>query len=107
MEFNLMTYLNGIVAVTVGMLVIILLVMSIVAGYIKNVNAYEERKKSNYFMMNGVNKKEKVKDIRDEVSLGYMDLQKKNNLSLLDRIKRCAKTIKDEIAVIKESPKEI
>ena len=45
MEFNLMTYLNGIVAITVGLLVIILLGMSVVAGYIKNVNAYEERKK--------------------------------------------------------------
>ena len=58
-------------------------------------------------MMNGVNKKEKVKDIRDEVSLGYMDLQKKNNLSLLDRIKRCAETIKDEIAAIKDFPENI
>ena len=46
MEFNLMTYLNGIVAVTVGMLVIILLGMSVVAGYIKNVNAYEERRRN-------------------------------------------------------------
>ena len=45
MEFNLIPLIYGIVAVTVGLLVIILLVMSIVAGYIKNVNAYEERKK--------------------------------------------------------------
>ena len=75
MEFNLITYNYGIVAVIVGLLVIILLGASVVAGYIKNVNTYEERKKSNYFMMNGVNKKVKVEDIRDAVSLGYMDLQ--------------------------------
>jgi hypothetical protein len=40
------------------------------------------------FMMQIVNKKGKVKDIRDEVSLGYMDLQKRNNSSLLVGIEK-------------------
>ena len=46
MEFNLITYNYGIVAVIVGLLVLILLGASIVAGYIKNVNDYEERKRN-------------------------------------------------------------
>ena len=40
----------------------------------------------NRSMMKAVNKK--VEDIRDVVSLGYMDLQKRNKSSLLVRIKK-------------------
>ena len=58
-------------------------------------------------MMDIVNKKEKVKDIRDEVSLGYMDLQKKGRTSLLSRIKKFFKNTRDEIASIKDFPENI
>ena len=40
----------------------------------------------NRSMMKAVNKK--VEDIRDAVSLGYMDLQKRSKSSLLVRIKK-------------------
>lgn len=42
----------------------------------------------NHSMIKAVNKKGKVEDIRDAVSLGYMDLQKRNKSSLLARIKK-------------------
>ena len=66
-----------------------------------------ERGIENRLIMMTADSGKKVKDIRDEVSLGYMDLQKKNNISLLDRIKRCVETTRDEIAAIKDSPEEV
>ena len=58
-------------------------------------------------MMDIVNKKEKVKDIRDEVSLGYMDLQKRNKYSLLARLKKLFKNMGDEIVSVKDFSENI
>ena len=48
-------------------------------------------------MIKAVNKKGKVEDIRDAVSLGYMDLQKRNKSSLLARIKKLFNNTSNDI----------
>ena len=55
----------------------------------------------NQSMIRALDKKGKVEDIRDAVSLGYMDLQKRNNSSLLARIKRFFKNTRDEARIKK------
>ena len=61
----------------------------------------------NQSMIKALNKKGKVEDIRDAVSLGYMDLQKRNKPSLLARIKKFFKNTRDEIASIKDFSENI
>ena len=51
----------------------------------------------NHSMIKAVNKKGKVEDIRDAVSLGYMDLQKRNKSSLLARIKKLFNNTSNDI----------
>ena len=48
-------------------------------------------------MIKAVNKKGKVEDIRDAVSLGYMDLQKRKKSSLLARIKKLFNNTSNDI----------
>ena len=45
MEFDWVTLIGGLVAAIMGLLVILILAASIAAGYMKNVNDYEKRKR--------------------------------------------------------------
>ena len=47
MEFDWTTLIGGLVAAVIGLLILLILGASIVAGYTKNVNDYEDRKKTN------------------------------------------------------------
>ena len=45
MGFDWLTLISGLIAAMIGLLVILILSASIVAGYMKNVNDYEKRKR--------------------------------------------------------------
>lgn len=46
MGFDWSTLIGGFIASIIGLLVILILVASIAAGYMKNVNDYEERRRN-------------------------------------------------------------
>ena len=46
MEFDWVTLISGFIASIIGLLVILILAASIAAGYMKNVNDYEERRRN-------------------------------------------------------------